>query len=94
MIKPEALIVADRPARLWQGLTSVLLFGTNRIRPMKSFWHWCVLTLNNGQEPGFHGHTQDLKAGKWYAVSGKDHGLPGCHCDAWVDEIPAPPASG
>jgi hypothetical protein len=39
---------------------------------------------------GFHGNTQDLKTGKWYAVYGKECDLPGCCCDAWVEEIPAP----
>jgi hypothetical protein len=39
---------------------------------------------------GFHGITQDLNTGKWYAVWGKECGLPGCCCDAWVVEIPAP----
>jgi hypothetical protein len=40
--------------------------------------------------PGFHGRTQDLKTGQWYAIYGKDCDIPGCHCDAWVEEIPAP----
>jgi hypothetical protein len=39
---------------------------------------------------GFHGNTQDLKSGRWYAVYGKECDLPGCACDAWVEEI-APP---
>ena len=39
---------------------------------------------------GFHGQTQDLKSGKWYAVYGKECDIPGCNCDAWVEEIPAP----
>ena len=43
---------------------------------------------------GFHGHTQDLKTGRWYAVYGKECDIPGCHCDAWVEEIPAPPRQG
>lgn len=50
---------------------------------------------------GYHGLTQDLKSGKWYAVYGKECSIPGCNCDAWVEEIPAPaeatvepPASG
>jgi hypothetical protein len=37
--------------------------------------------------PGFHGYTRDLNTGKWYAVYGKECDLPGCHCDAWVEEI-------
>jgi hypothetical protein len=36
---------------------------------------------------GFHGRTQDLKSGKWYAVYGKECDIPGCNCDAWVGEI-------
>jgi hypothetical protein len=36
------------------------------------------------------GDTQDLKTGQWYAVNGKDCDLPGCRCDAWVEEVPAP----
>jgi hypothetical protein len=44
--------------------------------------------------PGFHGRTQDLKSGKWYAVYGKECDIPGCHCDAWVEEIPAPAPTG
>ena len=36
---------------------------------------------------GFHGQTQDLKSGKWYAVYGKECDIPGCNCDAWVEEI-------
>jgi hypothetical protein len=40
--------------------------------------------------PGFHGHTQDLKTGTWYAVYGKECDIPGCHCDAWVEEVPTP----
>ena len=39
---------------------------------------------------GFHGDTQDLKTGKWYAVYGKECDIPGCHCDAWVEEILPP----
>jgi hypothetical protein len=39
---------------------------------------------------GFHGQTQDLKSGKWYAVYGKECAIPGCNCDAWVEEIPGP----
>lgn len=39
---------------------------------------------------GFHGLTQDLKSGKWYAVYGKECGIPRCYCDAWVEEIDAP----
>ena len=37
--------------------------------------------------PGFHGNVQDLKSGKWYAVYGKACDLPGCNCDAWVEEL-------
>ena len=33
---------------------------------------------------------KNLKTGKWYAVYGKECDLPGCHCDAWVDEVPIP----
>jgi hypothetical protein len=40
--------------------------------------------------PGFHGQTQDLKSGKWYAVYGKECDIPGCNCDAWVEEILTP----
>ena len=40
--------------------------------------------------PGFHGRTQDLKSGRWYALYGKECDIPGCHCDAWVEEIQPP----
>ena len=40
--------------------------------------------------PGFHGNTQDLKTGRWYAVYGKECDITGCNCDAWVEEIPDP----
>jgi hypothetical protein len=40
---------------------------------------------------GFHGYTQNLKTGAWYAIYGKECDIPGCHCDAWVDELPGPP---
>ncbi len=39
---------------------------------------------------GFHGNTQDLKSGKWYAVYGKECDIPGCNCHAWVEEIESP----
>jgi hypothetical protein len=39
---------------------------------------------------GYHSQTQDLKSGKWYAVYGKECDIPGCNCDAWVEEIPDP----
>src|SRR5437773_1289821 len=39
---------------------------------------------------GYHGCVRDLRTGKWYAVYGKECSIPGCQCDAWVDEI-APP---
>jgi hypothetical protein len=39
---------------------------------------------------GFQGNTQDLKSGTWYAVYGKECDIPGCNCDAWVDEIESP----
>jgi hypothetical protein len=47
-------------------------------------------TFPHSKAPGFHGNTQDLKTGRWYAVYGKDCEIPGCHCDAWVEEIPDP----
>jgi hypothetical protein len=37
---------------------------------------------------GFHGLTQDIDSGKWYAVYGKECDIPGCNCDAWVEEVP------
>jgi hypothetical protein len=30
---------------------------------------------------GYHGDTQDLKSGRWYAVFGKECDIPGCNCD-------------
>jgi hypothetical protein len=30
------------------------------------------------------------RSSKWYAVYGKECDIPGCNCDAWVEEIPAP----
>jgi hypothetical protein len=47
-------------------------------------------TFPHSKAPGFHGNTRDLKTGQWYAVYGKDCDIPGCHCDAWVEEIPDP----
>ena len=41
---------------------------------------------------GHHGNVQDLKSGKWYSISGKECDIPGCNCDAWVEEI-TPPSS-
>ena len=51
-----------------------------------------VLTFPSSKSPGFHGRTQDLKSGKWYAVYGKECDIPGCHCDAWVEELPGHPS--
>jgi hypothetical protein len=45
-------------------------------------------TFPNSKSPGFHGLTKDLNSGKWYAVYGKACDIPGCHCDAWVEELP------
>lgn len=36
-------------------------------------------TFPHSKAPGFHGNTQDLKTGRWYAVYGKDCDIPGCH---------------
>jgi hypothetical protein len=47
-------------------------------------------TFPHSKAPGLHGNTQDLNTGQWYAVYGKDCSIPGCHCDAWVEEIPDP----
>jgi hypothetical protein len=47
-----------------------------------------VRTFPGSKSLGFHGHTQDLKTGTWYAVYGKECDIPGCHCDAWVEELP------
>ena len=47
-------------------------------------------SFSRSSELGFHGHTQDLKPSKWYAVYGKECDIPGCNCDAWVEEILAP----
>ena len=49
-------------------------------------------TFPHAKHEGFHGYTQDLKTGKWYAVYGKECDIPGCRCDAWVDEVPHPVA--
>src|SRR3982751_246012 len=48
-------------------------------------------TFPASNAPGYHGTVQDLTSGTWYAVYGKPCGLPGCHCDAWVEEVPGPP---
>jgi hypothetical protein len=40
---------------------------------------------------GLHGYTQDVNTGQWYAIYGKECDIPGC-CDAWVEEISAPPS--
>lgn len=48
------------------------------------------LSFPRSKALGLHGYTQDLKSGKWYAVHGKECDIPGCNCDAWVEEIPAP----
>jgi hypothetical protein len=45
-------------------------------------------TFPRSKAPGFQGNTQDLKTGKWYAIYGKECDIPGCHCDAWVEELP------
>lgn len=47
-------------------------------------------TFPSSKAPGFHGYTQDLDSGQWYAVYGRECDIPGCHCDAWVEEIAAP----
>jgi hypothetical protein len=46
-------------------------------------------TFPRSESFGFHGFTQDLKTGKWYAIYGKECDIPGCRCDAWVDAIGA-----
>ena len=51
-------------------------------------------TFPRSKAPGFQGNTQDLKTGKWYAVYGKECDIPGCHCDAWVEELPEERAEG
>src|SRR5262249_43323313 len=43
------------------------------------------------RESGYHGDVQDLLTGRWYAIFGKECDIPGCHCDAWVEEIAVPP---
>ena len=53
------------------------------------------LVVDNASFPhskasGFHGYTQDLNSGRWYAVYGKECDIPGCNCDAWVEEAEAP----
>ena len=45
-------------------------------------------TFPRSKALGFHGRTQDLRSGKWYAVYGKECDIPGCNCDARVEEIP------
>lgn len=47
-------------------------------------------TFPGSKAQGFHGQTQDLNTGRWYAVYSKEYDIPGCHCDAWVEEIPGP----
>jgi hypothetical protein len=47
-------------------------------------------TFPHSKAVGFHGYTQDLNSGQWYAVHGKECDIPGCCCDAWVEEIAAP----
>ena len=44
----------------------------------------------HSRAPGYHGRTQDLKTGRWYAVYGKERDIPGWHCDTWVEEIATP----
>ena len=44
----------------------------------------------HSKAPGFHGVTQDLKSGQWYAVYGKECDIPKCNCDAWVEPIEPP----
>jgi hypothetical protein len=39
---------------------------------------------------GYRGTVQDLQTGKWYAIYGKECSVPGCRCDAWVEEVPDP----
>jgi hypothetical protein len=51
-------------------------------------------TFPHSKAPGFQGNTQDLKTGKWYAIYGKECDIPGCHCDAWVEELPEERAEG
>jgi hypothetical protein len=47
-----------------------------------------VATFPSSKSVGFHGITQDLNSGKRYAVYGKECDIPGCHCDAWIEELP------
>jgi hypothetical protein len=47
-------------------------------------------TFPRSKALGFHGYTQDLISGKWYAVYGKECDIPGCNCDAWVEETSKP----
>ena len=48
------------------------------------------MTFPRSDAPGFHGRSQDLRTGQWYAVYGKECDILGCNCDAWVEEIQAP----
>lgn len=75
--------------------------STTKPTPMpRRSWTTCrirwLTSLPSGpskwKAPGFHGNTQDLKTGRWFAVYGKDCDIPGCHCDAWIEEIPDPPS--
>jgi hypothetical protein len=47
-------------------------------------------TFHRSSTLGYHGQTQDLKTDQWYAAYGKECDIPGCNCDAWAEEIPAP----
>lgn len=48
------------------------------------------VTFPKTKAPGYHGTVQDLKSGTWYAVYGKPCSIPGCHCDAWAEEVDGP----
>ena len=49
-----------------------------------------VRSFPGSKASGFHGYTQDLDSGQWYAVYGKECDIPGCNCDAWVEEVTEP----
>ncbi len=46
--------------------------------------------FSRSKASGYHGNVQDLQSEKWYAVYGKECDIPGCNCDAWVEEVTPP----
>jgi len=65
--------------------TPVLRATGKRLDLVVDYYSFC-----SSKEPGYHGTVQDLDTGKWFAVHGKECSIPGCNCDAWVDEVEGP----